>query len=207
MKKTTTTLVVALAIGLISCGGEKTETVAKEAAPEKVETTEMAYTIAADQSSVQWEGTMVGIYSHSGDIKLQSGALMTKDGMVTGGEFVIDMKSINPTDENYSEENPREALIGHLGTGDFFSVDSIPTASFKVTKAEGNSVMGDLTIKGLTQPGTITDVKVEEKENAVMATGKLVFDRQAFGVAYKAANDMVLSDDITLTISLNGMAN
>ena len=117
------------------------------------------------------------------------------------------MKSINPTDENYSEEHPREGLIGHLGTGDFFASDSLPTASFKITSAEGTTASGDLTIKGITKPGTITDISVEETDGMVMASGNLVFNRQEFSVAYKAAGDMVLSDDITLAISLTGETN
>jgi polyisoprenoid-binding protein YceI len=206
MKIARTTILFALAVGLISCGGEKKP---KKTEPtiETVEAAEMSYTVSAEKSSINWEGTMMGMYSHSGDIKLQSGNLSVKDGMITAGEFVIDMKSINPTDENFSEENPREGLIGHLGTGDFFASDSLPTASFKITSAEGTTATGDLTIKGITKPGTITDISVEETDGMVMASGNLVFDRQEFGVAFKMTGDKVLSDDITLAISLTGKTN
>ena len=206
MKIARTTILFALALGLISCGGEK-KTQKTEPTIETVEAAEMSYTVSAEKSSINWEGTMMGVYSHTGDIKLQSGNLTIKDGMITDGEFVIDMKSINPTDENYSEEHPREGLIGHLGTGDFFASDSLPTASFKITSAEGTTASGDLTIKGITKPGTITDISVEETDGMVMASGNLVFNRQEFSVAYKAAGDMVLSDDITLAISLSGEKN
>lgn len=201
MKIVKMTIALALTIGLVSCGGETKETTNEVV---KTETKETSYSIAPEGSMVQWEGTMIGVYSHSGDIKLKSGSLTVKDGMASAGEFVIDMKTINPTDENYSEEHPREMLIGHLGANDFFSVDSIPTTSFKITGSEGNKVMGDLTIKGVTKPGTISDVKIEEMNGEVKATGTLVFDRQEFGAAYKAAGDMVLSDDITLNITISG---
>ena len=88
------------------------------------------------------------------------------------------------------------------------SINSInPPASFKITSAEGTTASGDLTIKGITKPGTITDISVEETDGMVMASGNLVFNRQEFSVAYKAAGDMVLSDDITLAISLTGETN
>ncbi len=206
MKMTKTSILFALAVGLISCGGAKKET-KTDATIETNETIEMSYVVSTEKSSINWEGTMMGMYSHNGDIKLQSGNLTLKDGMIIAGEFVVDMKSINPTDENFSEENPREGLIGHLGGGDFFASDSLPTASFKITSAEGSTAIGDLTIKGVTKPGTITDVLVEETNGIVKASGNLVFNRQEFGVAFKMTGDMVLSDNITLAIALNGTAN
>ena len=207
MKIAKTTILFALAIGLISCGGEKKEAAKTETNTEMTEAKEASYAISIENSKVVWKGTMMGMYSHEGDIALKSGALSTKGGIVIGGDFVIDMKTINPTDDNFGEENPREYLIGHLGTGDFFASDSIPTASFKITGAEGNSATGDLTIKGVTKSATITDITVAEENGMVTATGNLVFNRQDFGIAYKAAKDMVLSDDIELTISLSGKAN
>ena len=89
MKIARTTILFALALGLISCGGEK-KTQKTEPTIETVEAAEMSYTVSAEKSSINWEGTMMGVYSHTGDIKLQSGNLTIKDGMITDGKFVID---------------------------------------------------------------------------------------------------------------------
>ena len=207
MKIAKTTILFALAIGLISCGGEKKDAANSETKTETVEAKEASYAISVENSKVTWKGTMMGMYSHEGTITIQSGSISTKGGKITGGDFVIDMATINPTDDNFPEDKPKEYLIGHLATGDFFASDSIPTASFKITGSEGNSVTGDLTIKGVTKAATISDVTTTEENGMVTATGSLVFDRQEFGIAYKAAKDMVLSDDIELEISLSGKAN
>lgn len=208
MKIRKLTILSALAIGLISCGGNETK---HEAAAEaKTEThapeaAEKAYTVNIEQSKIDWKGEMLGAYSHNGDLKLKSGSITVKGQDVLKGSFEVDLTTINPTDENYSEEHPKANLIGHLGSDDFFSTEKFPTASFVVKSSEAGTVKGDLTIKGVTKEASITDVKIEETESGLAASGTLVFNRQDFGVSYASTmKDMVLSDDISLSISLTG---
>jgi polyisoprenoid-binding protein YceI len=159
--------------------------------------------VTLPQLLLNWKGTMVGMYSHSGDIKLSNGSLLLAGDQVKGGTFTVDMKSINPTDSAYSPEHPRADLIGHLGTGDFFSVDSIPTATFTIKSVEGNVATGDLTVKGKTNEEKLQIESVEVADKKVTAKGKLTFNRQNYGVAYKATmKDMVLSDDIELMVTV-----
>jgi polyisoprenoid-binding protein YceI len=68
---------------------------------------------------------------------------------------VIDMGTINPTDENYSEDRPKENLVGHLSAPDFFDVANFPTASFVIKETTGSTVSGDLTIRGITPRGDL----------------------------------------------------
>jgi polyisoprenoid-binding protein YceI len=122
------------------------------------------------------------------------------------------MTSINPTDEAYQPEGSKQGtksqLIGHLGTADFFDSANHPTAKLVITEVSGNTAMGDLTIRGTTNKEQVTDIVITENaDGTVTATGKLTFDRQKYGVAWKHfLKDAILADNIDLEISLNGKA-
>ena len=163
------------------------------------------FTVLADSSAVNWKGTMVGMYSHYGTIKLTSGSLTTTGGKLAGGTFTVDLKTINPLDSGYSKEHPREGLIGHLAAPDFFASDSFPTATFVIKSVEGTTATGDLTLRGKTNEEKVTDIIITTADSTIAASGKLVFNRQKYGVAYKATmKDMVLSDDIEIAVALKG---
>lgn len=187
---------------LASCGG------AKETTTETKDTVAAAVEYTVDTTStVNWKGNMTGVkaYSHYGTAQVSEGTITVQGGAVTAGTFTVDLKSINPTDSGYTKDKPKEALIGHLSAADFFLVDSFPTAQFVITKAEGNTVTGNLTVRGKTNEEKVTDVVVAADSATVTASGKLVFDRQKYGVSYKAAmKDFLLSDNIELTINLTG---
>ena len=211
MKFHTLSIVSLAALMLVACGpseaeiaAEKEKAVADSLAA--VAAAEHAYTVNAEASAATWTGTMVGVYSHTGTVKISEGELTVKGGMVTGGAFAVDMTTIAPIDTNYSEDKTKEMLIGHLSSADFFDVANHSTASFKITSVEGTSATGELTVRGVTNTETVTDIVITEGDGTVMATGKLAFDRQKYGVAWKAMKDMVLNDTIELTVELNGTA-
>lgn len=165
--------------------------------------TEATYTVDTAASNIFWEGNMINVYKHYGNLKISEGTVTVKGLQVTGGTFTANLKSIAPTDSNYSKEHPKEGLVGHLSAADFFAVDSFPTATFVIKSVNGNSATGDLTLRGKTNSETVTDIVVDTTAG-IKATGKLVFNRQKYSVAYKAAGDKVLSDDIKLDITLVG---
>ena len=167
-----------------------------------------SWMVDTENSTIQWEGGTSGaqVYSHSGTIDIKEGKLMSEGAALTGGSFIVDMTTINPTDENYSEEHPASDLIGHLTTGDFFAVEEHPTAMFEIASfdASSNTITGTLTIRGNSNEETIEVSSMEMMEDGSMkATGKLVFDRQKYDVAWEHyLKDVALSDDITLDITL-----
>lgn len=210
MKKVTLLLsAFALSFAVISCGGNaegenaKDETKA-DAQKEEKERASTTGTLTADttKSFVHWKGTMVGVYSHEGNVKLTKGFLEMDNGEVVGGEFTVDMSSMEPTDENYNPEEGKtpEKLVGHLSSDDFFAVTEYPTATFVVKSAdrEAKTLTGDLTIRGNTHEEQVTNVVFNDGS----ATGTLVFDRQKYDVSWKAMKDVVLEDDIELEINL-----
>ena len=188
-----------LASFLFSCNSTKsTEATAVDSTG-----TEATFMVDPTASNIVWEGNMVKLYKHYGDLKISEGSFTVKGLQVTGGSFAADMKSISPTDSNYSAEHPKEYLVGHLSDTSFFSVGTYPTATFVIKTVSGNTATGDFTLGGITNEVTVPNILVDTV-GAVKATGKLVVDRQKYKVAYKADGDKVLSNDITLDITLVG---
>ncbi len=217
--KSTALSIAALATVLVACGPSEAE---KQAAREKAIADSLAaaaaaehkYTIDAATSVINWAGKVTGPapYGHNGTIAFNSGEFTVQGGVLKAGSFEVNMTSINPTDDGYQPEGSKQGtksqLIGHLSTADFFDSGNHPTATLKITGGSGNTATGELTIRGTTNPETITDIVITENaDGTVKATGKLVFDRQKYGVAWKHfMKDAILADNIELTVELNGKA-
>lgn len=214
MKRVSIFIATAMLSGmfLASCGGGESPKEVKEVEAEasvddmmgdEAPTGAMETAVDVGASIVGWTGSMVGVYDHTGTINILEGMISMENGTLSGGSFTIDMNSITPLDENYGEDNPKEKLVGHLGSADFFDIAANPTSNFVMTgmDLEAGTISGDLTVKGVTNAETLTDVTLD-KETAT-ATANLVFNRQTYGVSYASTmKDMVLSDDITLNITL-----
>lgn len=204
MKKTIYSLLMALTVMTlaISCnkGGESSE---NQESTENVEAVE--YTVDPSASSVQWRGDMVKMYYHEGTVALKEGNLNIANGQLSGGKFVVDMTQIVPTDSNYSPDRPKENLVGHLSSPEFFDVANHKEATFEITSVNGNEAKGTLTLRGKSNEETIRDIVITENGDQVSASGKLTFDRKKYDVSFDmTVKDMVLSNDIQLTIQLNG---
>ena len=209
MKKTAYIIAGALALGIFSsCSNGEAKTEGKES-PEVEKKVEKlvktkSLTIDTEQSQVKWSGGIVGGgYGHYGTINISEGSLDVAGDKIVGGNIVIDMKTITPTDESYGDGKTPEMLVGHLSNEDFFLVEEHPTATFKIKSSDEKSVTGDLTIRGITKEYTAELSSVEANEDMTKATGKLVFNRQDFEVSYESTmKDITISNDIELEISL-----
>jgi polyisoprenoid-binding protein YceI len=163
-------------------------------------------TLAVDTkaSKINWLAKKV-TGQHEGTVNLSSGSLESDGKKVTGGEFVIDMKSIVCTDIKDPEYNKK--FIGHITTGDFFEVEKYPTSTFKITKVAGNNVTGDLTLHGVTKPITFP-VKVSMVGGKATATASIPVDRTDFGVKYgskkffDSIGDKAIDDVFNLDVTL-----
>lgn len=202
---------------LVSCGPSEAE---MQAAREKAVADSLASVAAMERtvnidgaaSTVKWTGTMLGIKKHYGNVTITEGTLAFQGPLVTGGSFVVDLNTIRPTDDedyDYNEEgadkNTKSMLTGHLKSADFFDVENHPRASFEITRVEGNTAYGNLTVRGQTHEEKVTDVTLTEAGGQVTATGNLVFDRQKYEVKWSTgAQDVVLNDNIELEIALVG---
>jgi len=197
-------ILVIAATSMFACNSEESKH--NNEKNHKNEMKQVDYNVSPSESVLNWKGSMIGIYSHEGTMVFNESSISIKDGKIVGGSFVVDMNSMLTTDDDALYVNaPREKLIGHLQAEDFFATEKYPTSGFVFKQMDGNDITGELTVRGITNSEKVTDVIITEEDGNFSASGNLVFDRQNYGVTYEnKMNDMVLSDDIELTISLKG---
>ena len=169
------------------------------------------YTINATESSIGWTGTKkLGGKKHTGTIAIKSGSIAYDGTNITGGEIVIDMRSL--TNKDLSGEG-KTKLETHLKGDDFFSVEKHPEARFVIKSAKSKGgvsyeVNGDLTIKGITKPAKADLVVAKNGESGVTIGGAMVFNRADFDVRYGSDTffdnvpDGFISNDVILTLTI-----
>ncbi|SDH85650.1 YceI family protein [Pseudomonas panipatensis] len=119
-------------------------------------------------------------------------------------DIVIDTTSV---DTGYDTFN------GHIQGADFLDTAKFPTATFKSTKVrfDGDkpvAIDGDLTIKGVTKPVTLTVTNFVNmphpmlKKDAIGADAHVVIKRSDFGAGKYAPN---VGDDVTISVSLEAI--
>lgn len=159
-------------------------------------------------SSLEWTGSKV-TSSHEGTIKLKSGELTINEGKLVGGEFIIDMTSIETTD---MEAEANAKLDKHLKANDFFGVEKHPTSLIKITEATYISgskykVIADLTIKNITHSVSF-DAEVKINNNSYEAIATIVFDRTKYDIKYNSGSffddlgNYLILDDVKLNVFL-----
>ncbi len=159
--------------------------------------------LTVKNSSVTWVGKKI-TGQHEGTIDLQQGYLEMDGENIVGGKFVIDMTSLTVTDLTGEYKGKLE---GHLSSDDFFGIANHPTATFEIkrSKKSGNSytLMGDMTIKGKTQP-----INFNLEMNGNSATAKITIDRTKYGIIYKSGSffdnlkDAAIKDNFELVANL-----
>ena len=159
--------------------------------------------VDTNKSIINWVGHKV-TGQHEGTITLQQGALEFNANQLIGGNFVMDMTSINTTD---LEGEYKNKLDGHLKADDFFGVETHKTAALVFTSVTKNGetyrVVGDLTIKDITNEITF---ELAVSENTASTT--LQVDRTKYGIKYGSASffdglkDKAIYNEFDLTVSL-----
>jgi polyisoprenoid-binding protein YceI len=136
-------------------------------------------------------------------------------GSVTDFEATLANGQLHGSARIESLETKDENLYGHLMSPEFFDAERHPVVSFSTESAsvDGSNVVvqGEITIKGVTQPATLTGTIVgpttdpygNERYGLKLET---TIDRTAFGITWN--NDMpngtkALSDEVTLRADLS----
>ena len=190
-------------VSLVSCNMNSNKTV--ETNDSTITAADATYNIKQDESSLVWTGREVSTSSHYGTINFTSGQFEIADGLISQGEFLVDMTSINVQDLTGGS---KERLEGHLRSDDFFSVESFPTAYLNISGSELISngkwmVNGTLSIKDISHPVLFEMANTEDGWNA-----NLVFDRSKYNVKFRSGTffenlgDKLIYDDIELEINL-----
>jgi len=154
-----------------------------------IDSTGTTYFIDTAGSILNWTGETLS-YQHSGTMRLSEGSLTVKDGNLTAGNFILDIKSIKDLDLTNPTKNAY--LVGHLNDTDFFNTKLYPTGKFVVTgvtalinDTTGNThlIAGNLTLKGITK-NIVIPTKVAINGDAVEAIGNVIVNRLDWGVKF-----------------------
>ena len=158
------------------------------------------------QSLIRWYGEELTGKTHFGNLSFKEGQIELQDGLIIGGNFVVNMTSLSVEDLSGGS---KARLEGHLRSDDFFSVDKYPEATLKISqkaKVEGDvqKLYGELTIKGSKHAVDFSIILVDKKT----ATANLTFDRSKYNVRFRSGSffenlgDKLILDDIRMEVSL-----
>lgn len=170
-----------------------------------------SHKVNTGESTIVWEASKV-TGKHMGTISLKSGELKFDGSNLVGGQFEVDVNSIECTDLSgeYADK-----LVNHLKSDDFFSAAKHPIARFVISKVtpQGSGLYkidGNLTIKGITKPIRF-NANVKEMNGLKTATAEIVVDRAQFDIRYGSGSffdnlgDKTIHDDFKLKVSLSTM--
>lgn len=159
--------------------------------------------VSVEKSSIIWTGHKV-TGQHEGTINLKNGFLSFDNDQLVGGEFTMDMTSLDVTD---LEGEWKNKLVGHLKSEDFFNTTNHSTAQLVFTKVSGKkgkyTVTADLTIKNIKHAVNF-DLTINENT----AKADLKIDRTKYDIKYKSASffenlkDKAISDEFDLNVNL-----
>lgn len=190
MKKNALTLVLAVVTGFTAFASNPVENDKKA--------------VKTSESTVTWKGYKV-TGSHFGVIDLKEGSLTFKNDKLVGGEFVVDMTTLNTQD---LEGEYKDNLDGHLKSDDFFGVDKHPTSKLVFTKVTANGknsykVKGNLTIKGKTNPITFDLSVYGSKATATLKVDRSLYDvKYGSGSFFENLGDKTIYDEFDLVVDL-----
>jgi len=167
------------------------------------------YKIDAASSKLNWLAKKV-TGQHNGTVTVKSGNLKVVDGKLTGGEVVLDMKTITVLDQTGEAKGKLE---GHLKSDDFFGVDKNAEAKYVITSVtqKGNvqyELNGKLTLKGVTKDQVASITLVPSTGGKMTVSGGMSIDRTEFGVKYgsgkffKDLGDKMIDDTFTVVFDL-----
>jgi hypothetical protein len=172
---------------LTACKGEKKEKVAVKEAVTLETNIAALNNVNTAVSVVTWKGSKP-TGSHDGTVALQGGGMLIEEGVLKGGEFLIDMSTI--TNVDMAGKAGAGKIESHLKAPDFFDIIVYPTSKFVITKVEeveGKlAVTGNLQIKDVTKSITIPATITTEGGVTTFKSDVFNVDRADFNVKYRS---------------------
>ena len=156
--------------------------------------------VASIDHSVDWTGYgAIGGYSLSGTLNIKSASFdLDELGNPTKGEVVFDMTSM-------AHENKQ--LIKHLKSEDFFFVNKYKTATFVLEKITETQLVGNLTMRGVTEKISVP-CQIQKTASGIVMNGTTEIDRTKFGINYnsnsffKNLGSQAIKDKFTVNFNL-----
>ncbi len=143
------------------------------------------------ESIIRWTGRNLFNFHH-GTLKLSRGYFVIEGDTLTQSSFTIDMSSI--ACEDIRDQAMNQMLLNHLMDSDFFATEQFPEAIFmamSVTAIPQENpgipnyrVLGDLSMRGVTQPVGFPALIALNDEGDLIAQAQIEIDRTHWGVNY-----------------------
>lgn len=157
MKKNAFFAFCAAAFLVASCAGEETTETTDESGEQQEQ--EMAaesvsYGLDVDKSTLKWKGFEGEDEFHVGTIKFSEGSLTMKGDAVESGSFVVDMTSIEVTDEGMPDKY-KAKLQGHLGAEDVWNIAEFAYTSVTLGEYKDGELSITLNVLGQEVPATV----------------------------------------------------
>jgi polyisoprenoid-binding protein YceI len=175
------------------------------------------YIVDTNASHVRFVGHGVG-KNHPGKFKLEAGKVAVANNQITGGNFVIDIKSLDLEQKGGMFD---AKLHPHLMSGDFFDAEKFGTAKFEITGVQpyqkGSAdtsiidganfmISGNLTLKDITKNVSFP-AKVDLDGNTLKAKANFDIDRRQWEMNYrsdKSLGDKFISEKVNIELDLQG---
>ena len=204
------TAILFIGLAVASCKKAKNETEAKDAEEvNQIEDTATRYMAVVDSSTVAWKGFKPS-GTHNGTIKISEGYFATTDGILSGGNFVIDMKTIKDLDLEDPEWNGK--LVGHLSSPDFFDVENNSYSVFAITgvnEKEGKTMIkGNLTVKNIKKNIEFPAVVTINGDELTFKSEPFTIDRTEWDIKFRSGKffedlkDKLINDEIEFVIEV-----
>ena len=205
------TTILFLGLAVVSCKKAKNEVDASKA-EEVSEIADQAerYVANTETSTITWKG-IAPTKAHNGTMNISEGYLAFEDGSLAGGNFIIDMNSIENVD--IEDEKFNAKLVGHLKSPDFFDVEKNAFSVFAITGVEKKDdklmVKGNLTIKGIKKNIEFPAVVTVNGEEVTFKSETFSLDRTEWDVKYNSGKffddlkDKLINDNIELSFVVN----
>lgn len=183
-----------------------------------VTATGVTFAIDTSRSWIRFTGNGVG-KNHPGRFKLNYGAVAVANDLISGGAFVVNIKSMKMEEKGKDIEGK---LRPHLLSGDFFDAEKFGTAGFEITNVmpyepkdgeksliEGANlyVSGNLTLKGVTKNISFP-TRVDMDGNTLKAKANFDIDRTQWKMNYgndKTLGDKFISETVNIELYLEAM--
>lgn len=177
------------------------------------------FTVDTARSYIKFTGHGVG-KNHPGIFKLSYGKVAVQQDTVSGGSFIVNIKSIKLEQQDKSVQTK---LRPHLLSGDFFDADKFGTASFEITNVlpynlekdaekslvEGANFMvrGNLKLKDVTKNISFP-ARIELEGNRLEALSNFDIDRTQWQMNYgndKTLGDKFISETVNIELHLEAV--
>lgn len=211
-------VVASLALFVLTSCASQTDRQVVETTDSEVVTEEntnaTSVSLNTEESTLTWNGYKALVDSaHEGTLDVSEGEFLVEEDQLVGGNFTLDMTTINVTD---LEGGLKSGLEDHLNSPEFFNSAEFQEGSFEITNVTPiqengatHQISGNLTLKEITKNITFkANVEGLDTEE-ITATADFNIDRQEWEIGHSEepsvldqVKDNALQNEIRIRLDL-----